>query len=98
MDGQALQLMPDPESGTAHSGSGIARIDANHIAITLHEGSLADPKVGLEARVLRLSDGREVRAMPAPSILRFIQAGRVYGYENLPYPRILIYSRDILKN
>ncbi len=88
--GRGLRIGPDPESGTAHTGEAVARIGLDAVVITLHETSLTDPVGKLEARILSLSNGREIRLGRVNVVIAATRDSLVYGYVNDPYPRVLV--------
>ncbi len=88
--GRALRMAADPESGTAHTGKAVARIGPDSVVITLHEGSLADPVGELDARIVSLSNGREIGLGRAEVVIAATRDSLVYGYVNHPYPRVLV--------
>lgn len=92
--GRFIQLAPDPETGTAHTGEGMAPLDEETIAITLAEGALLrGSESELEVRLISLIDGREVRRLPSPVVFDGITDLLIYGHVYDPIPRIMAYDR-----
>ncbi len=92
-NGRGLRAGPDPESNTAHSGTFLARLGGDVLAVTLHEGSLANPEGVLETRRISLSDGRESEASAASFIVVAERDSLTYGYMQHPYPKVVVSPR-----
>lgn len=89
-DGRGIRMGPDPESGTAHTGTAITADPAGRIVVTLHEGSLTDPEGRLEALVLS-ARGETIGRREAPVVVTTIRHGRIYGYQEHPFPRVVVF-------
>lgn len=80
----------DPATGTAHTGAALAITDDGRIIATLSEtGYGVEPR--LEARVLRLSDGKEIERATVPIQIAALRGGAVYGHVREPFPRVPVY-------
>lgn len=80
----------DPESGTAHTGTAITTDPAGRIVVTLHEGSVTGPEGRSEALVLS-ARGETIGRREAPVVVTTIQHGRIYGYREHPFPRVVVF-------
>lgn len=89
-DGRGIRMGVDPESGTAHTGTAITTDPAGRIVVTLHEGSLTDPEGRLEALVLS-ARGETIGRRDAPVRVTTIRHGRIYGYQEHPFPRVVVF-------
>jgi hypothetical protein len=89
-DGRGLAMNADPETGTAHTTLYATMIGPGEIAVTLHEGSLANPLGTLQVRLLALNDGREVGALTVPAVPASMLHGQIAGFANHPFPRAII--------
>jgi hypothetical protein len=85
-----VRMAPDPTSGSAHTAVDVSLPGNDLIAITLHEGSVANPEGTLELRTLSLADGSEREPRNVTGILAAVRHRLEYRYVKNPFPQITI--------
>jgi len=90
--GPQVYRAPDPKSGTANSGCGIAPVDDRMLVITLCEYG-PSIETEFEFRFLSSGDGQELGRPPAPAVLSAIAARTGYGHVGEPYPKVVLFRR-----
>ncbi len=90
--GECCAHRPHPRTKSIHTGEGAVFSEGGDIWVSLSEfrPGTALP-LSYELRVLRLEDGNEVAKEEVPNAVAVKSHGRLFGFVQEPFPRIVVY-------
>ena len=80
----------DPKLGRANTISAVAALSDETVLLTLHEASSTDWSGRHSLIVVNLENGEHSASHPEGLIATKVVDGRLYGYVNDPFPRVVV--------
>ena len=92
IEGRGVRMGMDPDLGRANTISAVAALSDETVLLTLHEASSTDWLGRLSLIVANLENGEHSASHPEGLIATKVVGGRLYGYVNDPFPRVVVRS------
>lgn len=90
IEGRRVRMGMDPEMDRANTIRAVAALSDEAVLLTLHEASSTDWSGRHSLIVANLENGKHSASHPAGLIATKIAGGRLYGYVNDPFPRVVV--------
>ena len=92
IEGRRVRMGMDPDLGRANTISAVAALSDEAVLLTLHEASSTEWSGRHSLIVANLENGEQSASHPKGLIATKVVRGRLYGYVNDPFPRVVVRS------